>query len=223
MINLYDKIDCFVSPSKFLINQLGVMGYKTSDKFDYLPLFVENEESSTNGEYILYLGRIVPEKGVDDLIEAIIPHNDIKLVIAGGGAYKDKLALKVENLKLKNISLTGHISGNELRDMISNARFVVVPSRCYENAPLSIIESFSFGKPVIGSKIGGIPELIDDGKTGLLFDVKDVLGFSEKIRYLWDNQDVCFKMGQNAKAISLSRHAPKKHLDGILKIYERFA
>jgi len=121
------------------------------------------------GKYLLYFGRLSREKGIEMLIEAA---KDLKaqLKIAGIGPLYSKLLKSTE--QNTNIEILGFKSGKDLWQLIQGCSYVCVPSEWYENNPLSIIESFSLGKPVIGSKIGGIPELLEN-KRGFLFNVKD--------------------------------------------------
>ncbi len=97
--------------------------------------------------------------------------------------------------------------------------FVVVPSVCYENCPLSILESFALGKPVIASQIGGIPELVEDHKTGLLFKAGDAKNFAEKIEWLIKRPEEIARMGQKAQDVIKEKFNSEKHYDKLMKIY----
>lgn len=128
--------------------------------------------------YILYFGRISEEKGISTLLKAMEEFPDVHLKIAGTGPLLQGLSKN----KANNISFLGFKEGQELKDLISKATFVVVPSEWYENNPLTIIESMTLGTPVIGSNIGGIPELIKKNKTGFLFSPGNVGELKEAIR-----------------------------------------
>jgi glycosyltransferase involved in cell wall biosynthesis len=127
-------------------------------------------------KYLLFLGRISEEKGISTLINAV-SGLDISIKIAGTGPLLDELK-KQQN---EYIEFVGFKSGKELTRLIQNASFVVVPSEWYENNPLSVIEAMMLGTPVIGSNIGGIPELIINEKTGFLFDSKNAEDIRKKI------------------------------------------
>ena len=123
-----------------------------------------------NGFYFLYYGRLSYEKGLDTLINVFIKNPDIKLKIVGTGPLEQHLKSKTKKSNANNISFEGYKQGDELHNLIKESLSIIVPSEWYENNPMTIIESTSYGKPVIGARIGGIPEIIQDQKTGLIFD-----------------------------------------------------
>ena len=137
------------------------------DKCTYLYNFTPKVEdySSTKGDYIFFFGRISEEKGILTLLNAIKQVPDIKLKLAGTGPLLEQLKPQCP----PNAEFLGFKQGEELRELIHNASFVVVSSECYENNPMTIIESYMIGTPVIGSDLGGIPELIIENKTGYTF------------------------------------------------------
>ena len=100
---------------------------------------------------------------------------------------------------LGNVKFLGHLSGDRLNSVLRSASFVVLPSECYENAPMSVLEAFAYGKPVLGARIGGVPELIDDGTDGLLFESGNVDDLAEKIHYIIANKDKLPEMGKRAR------------------------
>lgn len=118
------------------------------------------------GRYLLYFGRLSPEKGIKNLITVCLKHK-IELIIAGDGPLR-RLVEKTSKAN-SNIQYVGKKGKKELKHLIENSSFIVVPSIWYENNPMSIIESFHLGKPVIGSNLGGIPELLNNGR-GIIFE-----------------------------------------------------
>ena len=135
--------------------------------------------------YMLYLGRLSEEKGIMTLLEAmrILPHIPLKVV--GTGPIEQKLHRKASS----NVEFLGFKCGEELKQLVENAYFTIVPSEWYENNPLSVIESLAVGTPVIGSHIGGIPELVDHDKNGFLFEAFHEKDLAQKIKFAW-NLDV---------------------------------
>lgn len=119
--------------------------------------------------YFLYFGRLSYEKGIETLVTSFAELSNCKLKIVGTGAKEKELKHYVAKNNLRNIDFLGYKTGQELVDIIRNAYFIVVPSEWYENNPMTIIEGYSSATPVIGARIGGIPEIIDDCKTGYLF------------------------------------------------------
>ena len=118
--------------------------------------------------YFLYYGRLSFEKGIPTLLSVFAKHPELELKVVGTGPLEEKL--KTEYKPCNNIKFIGYYSGKSLFELVRNARFVCVPSEWYENNPMTIIESYSLGSPVIGANIGGIPEIIEDGRTGFLFE-----------------------------------------------------
>jgi glycosyltransferase involved in cell wall biosynthesis len=192
----YNLISRFICPSCFIQKALIDGGYQES-KTTFMRNFSNMSVAKSvpaKKDYILFFGRLSPEKGLDTLLAAL--PNDVKLIIAGQGP----LSLKLEHNEHSNISFVGYKTGDELRKLIQEARFSVYPSRWYENCPLSVFESISCCTPVIGSNLGGIPELIDDGKTGLLFDANNPTDLKTKIENLYHNERLLNDMYNNCLA-----------------------
>lgn len=168
------------------------------------------------GNYFLYFGRISREKGLLTLLKAfqILPH--IQLKIVGDGELKNL----INNLKSPNVELLGYKSGIELENIISNASFIIVPSECYENNPMSIVESYSLSKPVIGSDIGGITEIIINGETGYLFHP----GNSEQLAQIVNNcskmsKDEYDKFSQNAFSFAQNNFTQEIYYENLINVY----
>ncbi len=220
IMHIYDLIDVFISPSMFLKNKLEEMGFK--GKIVHLPNFVDLEEYEPKYDWdersIVYFGRLSVEKGVNTLIEAM-RGIDITLKIIGDGPEGERLKDKVKRLSLNNVKFLGYMTGNALKDEIRKSMFVVLPSECYENNPRSIIEGFALGKAAIGSKIGGIPELIKDGETGYTFEPGNICALHSKISLLTNNDNKIGGMGRNARTFTASKHNKIVHFEKIIRIY----
>jgi len=142
--------------------------------YNFNPISPVTNINKSERKYFLYLGRLSYEKGLITLIMAFSRLKDLKLKIAGTGPQEIYLKDMVQKLGIDNIEFLGFKSGDELNSIISNASFNIVPSEWWENNPMSIIEANSVGLPVIGANVGGIPEIIIDGETGYLFEMKNV-------------------------------------------------
>ncbi len=214
-LRTYNLIDYFISPSKFLKDKIFEMNAGLpAEKFVVLHNFVD-ERSKTGGvkkPYVLYFGRITTEKGIGTLIEACsrLPH--IKFVFAGSGKLEEKLA------GIQNILYLGFKGGEELKKYISEALFSVLPSECYENCPLSVLESQMYGTPVIGARMGGIPELINEGSDGLLVNPADVEDLVEKINYLYFNQELLQKFSSRCIK-KINEFSIDKYIGTLIGIY----
>lgn len=172
---IYSRIDNIVCCSEFMKNKLDTNPV-FKNKTVVLHNFIDKIEpkKSEKEDYVLYFGRFAEEKGIETLIGA----KNTNFICAGSGPIEDKVnnANNLENIGFK--------TGNELEELIRKAKCTVYPSIWYENCPFSIMESIMYQTPVIASNIGGIPELIDNGKTGYLIPPNDSLALEEAINRL---------------------------------------
>jgi glycosyltransferase involved in cell wall biosynthesis len=171
MLNTYQgKLDKVVVPSRFFMEKFVEWGWPR-DKFTYIPNYVDSTRFKPRydgGSYFLYFGRLAREKGVGTLMRAAKTAG-VKLKIAGTGPIETELHALQAELQ-GDIEFLGYQSGDGLHTLIRDARAVVLPSEWYENAPMSVLESFALGTVVIGARIGGIPEMVIDGETGWTFE-----------------------------------------------------
>lgn len=172
-------------------------------------------------DYYLYVGRLSHEKGLKTLIDVFRSKPDLHLRIAGTGPLEEEITEYLDSANVKNITLTGFLSGDKLYSMIAQAKYIVVPSEWYENNPISVLEALSLGTPVIGSSIGGIPELVVDGETGFLFTPKDQedLGRVIDIAESLDRRSYALLVENGKKFIS-SNCSMDIHYDKLLNIYQ---
>ena len=132
----------------------------------------------------------------------------------------EMIKAEIRNHNLTNIDFLGFRKGEELFSYIRNASFILVPSEWYENNPLTIVEAYSAGKPVIGSNIGGIPELIIEGETGLLFGMGNSEEFEKKIRDAMElSDDKYLEMSESAYRFACTKFSEKNHYSELLNIY----
>ncbi len=180
--NTYALIDRIICCSAFMKEKLDT-NLIFRDKTVALHNFVADDlpQAREKRPYVLYFGRFAAEKGIDMLLAACRELPEVQFVFAGSGSMEGELA------GAPNVKYVGFQQGDALKKLIAEARFTVYPSVWYENCPLSVMESIASGTPVIGARIGGIPELIEDGKTGLLFESGNVQELTKQIRRLWDD------------------------------------
>jgi glycosyltransferase involved in cell wall biosynthesis len=221
VLHVYRRVDAFISPSQFLKYKIEEMGFR--GRIEYLPNFVEKEkyqpEAYTPGRSIAYFGRISKEKGISTLIDAV--HGlDLNLKIIGDGPIKDELFRRVEVRHQPNVQFLGYKNGADLVKEINSCQFVVLPSEWYENNPRSILEAFALGKPVIGSRVGGIPELIREGETGYVFAMGDPLELKKTILRLINSPEDIRRMGRNAMVVAESEFTASKHYERLMEIYK---
>jgi len=214
----WKAVSKFIAPSEFILEQHRRMGFDVS-KFQIVHNFVEADNFEPHyepGDYLFYFGRLSPEKGVEYLIQAAAIAKK-PLVIAGVGPSERYLKYLAEHWDV-DVTFAGFLSGKKLNEAIYGARIVVLPSVCYENAPLMVLEAFAAGKPVIGSNLGGITELLTED-VGMLFEPGNAYPIAEAIDEIWNDEPGLRKMGMNARKIALTKFSPKNHLDKVLKIY----
>jgi len=224
ILHIYDSIDVYISPSMFLKNKLEEMGF--THEIEYLPNFVDLGEYSPRYNWqqrsIVYFGRLSPEKGLSTLLEAVKDLN-VKLKIIGDGPIRQELEKKAVVERINNVIFVGYKSGQELKKEIQDAMATVTPSQCYENNPRSVIESFALGKPVIGARIGGIPELAKDGETGYTFKSGNVDDLRSKINLLIGSPDKVINMGKTARKLVEQHNNPEAHYQRLTQIYKMAA
>jgi glycosyltransferase involved in cell wall biosynthesis len=168
------NIDRFVVPSRFLLEKLVEWGFHR-ERFVHIPNFVDVERfnpASDPGRRFVYCGRLDELKGVETLVRAACAAH-VPVTLIGAGPLEAKLrALSAEHGG--DVVFTGHLTKEALASVIEQARAVIVPSECHENAPLALLEGYAAGRPVIGSRIAGIPELVREDETGVLYPAGDV-------------------------------------------------
>lgn len=217
-INPVLNIDKFIFVSNFSKNKHIEFNPSLASKSKVIYNFsnVENNTEKINrGKYFLYYGRLSREKGLINLIDTF-KNFDGLLLIAGRGPLLDQY----RDQKFDNIQFLGFKSGKELWDIVRNASFVILPSEWYENNPLTIIESFSLGKPVIGADIGGIPELINN-ENGFLFKASDSESLSEILKKAQSITDEEYhRMSLSVKDFAHKHFSEEAHFEELLNIYK---
>ena len=239
-MKLYRHVDFYIAPSKFLQNKFIEYGFNKEKILNLnnfncsVDCYAESiKEKDVKENYFMYLGRLSEEKGVMTLIDASIKifskerasngeENNYKLKIVGDGPLKDTMESYIISRGVEDrIELVGHKTHNEAIAMLKYCKFLVLPSKTYENFPYSILEAFAMGKPVIGSRIGGIPELVKNWDTGLLFDPGSHEMLALKINFLIKHPEKAEAMGQNAKEYITGDISARNHYLRLMEIYSR--
>jgi glycosyltransferase involved in cell wall biosynthesis len=214
----------FIAPSRFLAAKAAEFGMDAS-KIAYVPNFVDAEESAAegSGRVILYAGRLERVKGVRTLIHAFAQsdaRSSYELVIAGEGEDRAPLEDYASTHGEGRVRFTGHLSQAELNAFLDDSLFTVAPSEWYENAPLSVMEAAGRGRAVIVSDLGGLPELVKHGETGLVFRAGDVPALATAIDELAGDAPRAREMGQKARTFIRGTFSADRHYDQLLVIYE---
>jgi glycosyltransferase involved in cell wall biosynthesis len=219
--NPYTRVGRFIAPSSFMKRKLSEGGLPP-EKITVLPNFMDTSgygRSKEEGDYVVYFGRLSYEKGIDTLIRAFSGTELSRLVIAGEGPERKRLESLAAECDGRRVEFAGHLAGNGLRRLVASSKFVVLPSRWYENLPFSVMESMAAGKPVIASDIGGIPEMVEHGVTGLLFPPEDEERLEEAMRKLLSDPGLRIRMGEAARERAKRLYNSEVHYRGIIDIY----
>lgn len=163
-------------------------------------------------KYALYFGRFSEEKGIGTLIKVCKELPDVQFIFAGTGPLEDKVN------GVSNIKNVGFRKSAALEKLIREAQFSIYPSEWYENCPFSVMESQMYSTPVLGADIGGIPELIQVGKTGELFKSGNAEELKIKIQKLWDDEKLCEEYSENCKNINFD--TIDEYYEKIMKEYQ---
>jgi glycosyltransferase involved in cell wall biosynthesis len=220
----FDKyFDKIITVSKFG-QQMHQKSKSLFDKilhlYNFYPDLNQTEINTKKGNYILYFGRLSAEKGVETLFNAwLMKERKAQLKIVGTGELYEELNKK--SIGISSIEMLGFKSGDELNKLIKEASFIIVPSEWYENNPLTIIEAYANGKPVIGCNVGGIPEIINDGDTGFLFEMGSVDDLSDKITKAETiDEEEYYRLSTNARKFADEHFSEESHYNSLLSIYK---
>lgn len=216
----YNIIDHIITPSAFYKQKFEEFGV-SADRVTHIPNFLDRSYPDVfpidaEAPYYLYLGRLSHEKGIPTLIEAA-KATGIHLKIVGNGPLYEQLKAS----ETDRISLLGFKSGQELLDLVGNAKAVVLPSEWYENGPYSAIEALQVGRPLIGARIGGIPELIHN--NGFLFESGSTEDLCRAIRDMEALTPEAYEAACQASRNLFEDHYTKQaHLPLLNQVYKLF-
>jgi glycosyltransferase involved in cell wall biosynthesis len=219
-LHKYDTIRYFICPSMFSLTKHAEHGIPR-DKLLHIRNFVnftKQKPQYDDGRYALFVGRLSKEKGIHTLLAAV-ESLDVPVRIVGDGPLKAEYEGFIAEHKMKHVTLEGYKSGEDLKRLYENAAFLVIPSECYENAPMTVLEAYSYGKPAIGSRIGGIPEMIDHEKTGMLFAMGDAGRLTECIENLWKDKSLRRQMGHAAREKVEREFSSELHYEHLMELY----
>lgn len=209
----YKYIDKIICCSHFLKTKMD-SNPLFATKTIVLHNFTERVEwkQTEKKEYVLYFGRFSEEKGIGTLIEVCKSLPEVQFIFAGTGPLEETIN------GISNVKNVGFQKGEALEQLIREARFSIYPSEWYENCPFSVMESQMYGTPVLGARIGGIPELIEEGKTGELFTSGNADNLKAKIKELWENREKTAQYSTNCKNITFD--TIEEYVEKLMKIYK---
>ncbi len=218
-LKTYKKVDLFVCPSNFLENKLLSDKSFYKDKTVTIHNFIDKEKFADKGynqeQYIVYVGRLSKEKGIENIAETAKLLPDYRFIVAGSGPDEDILK------GIDNITLAGFLTGDKLTELMGKAKVLLLPSVCYENCPLSILEAHCMGVPVVTMNSGGMAELVKDGITGSLVNEPNPEGIADKLRQMFENDDYYQTVKSNCKKEKDNILSVESYADALIGEYEK--
>lgn len=191
------------------------------------PIFFKQEKKNKEEKRILFVGTVSFAKGMDILVEAarIVRNNfpEVKFDIVGLGneKYLSKIKKRINDLGLSSvINFHGFKNAEEIKEFHNKSQIFILPSRM-ENSPNAICEAMASGLPCIASRVGGIPSIIKDGHSGLLFETENFRELAEKIVKLLCNTSLSDELGKKARQIAFERNFPEEVEKQTVKVYRK--
>lgn len=214
------KVNRFIALTEFAKSKFVEAGFP-EDKIRVKPNFIEDpfkgmEILPDKQETALFVGRFSQEKGIDVLLNAW-DSIDYPLALAGDGPLFEKCVTDFESVE---IDFLGSQSSEQVHGLMSQARFLVMPSIWYEGFPMVLVEAFAHGVPVICSRLGGMAEIVTDSITGLHFEAGNVADLNDKIQWMIEHPSECAEMGRNARTEYLSKYTPEINYQQLMAIYQ---
>lgn len=214
-----DNVSIFACLTQFQRDRLLQIGIP-ADRLVIIPNMARIPDKAaltSNSKYVGFCGRLSPEKGISVLMEAARLCPDIPFVAAGRYEKTSGLTANVPD----NFKLLGHCDSESLASFYSQARFIALPSVCFEGFPTVLVDTMFTGKPVVCSNIGGLPEIVDDGFTGLLVQPGNAEDLAKKIRYLWEQPALCKKMGNAGRQKAVREYSQEKYYERLMGVYQK--
>jgi glycosyltransferase involved in cell wall biosynthesis len=215
----WDNVTLYVPPTEF-VKRRAVDAGLPAERIVVVPNMISAPDSGTeasgDGEYIAYAGRISPEKGIATLL-ASVRRTGLPVRLAGDYSGMPEI-VKTAPASAKFI---GHLNRNQLNGFYRDARFLVVPSVWFEPFGLVVAEAMSRGLPVIASKMGGLPEIVEDGVTGLLFEPGNAEDLAEKMQLLWGSPNMCRQMGMAGREKAIREYSEDVYYKRLMVVYKK--
>ena len=217
--SIVNNVDIFLVQSEFQ-KQKFVRNGIASDRIEILPGMIpamRPPEHISLGDSVTFVGRISPEKGIEQFIEAANLLPDIPFIVAG-----DHRQMRgIRDRSPVNVRWLGFLNGDQLRDLYMKSRIVVIPSCCYEGFPNVLVQTMVLGKPTICSAIGGLPEIVSNRETGLLFEPNNTKDLVEKISLIYFNPELCYEFGLTARKKAQQEYSCDMYYKRLMKAFIR--
>jgi glycosyltransferase involved in cell wall biosynthesis len=215
------KVGRYIALSQFSREKF-IQGGLSAEKIIVKPNFIHPDPRAKDGsgEFLLFVGRLSPEKGVTVLLQAIRQVAKLPVRIVGDGPLMEVSREYVEREHLTQVQFLGRLNKEETISQMKQARALIFPSECYENFPLVIAEAFACGLPVIASRHGAVQEMVEEGKSGLMFTPSHTEELAARLNRFWSQPEEAIEMGKFARSVFEARYTAAHNLELLLRVYQ---
>jgi len=215
------SVDAYVALSQFSRDYFVAAGLPP-EKVYVKPNFLTADPAPRSGlgDYALFVGRLSPEKGVLEMLHAWKHLSHIPLVVVGDGPLRDSVSRLVRESGRTHVEMLGQLGADDTRAQMKNARFLVFPSRWYEPFGMTLLEAAACGVPSVAARIGGVPELVAEGQTGLLFDPQNFKELAVKADWAWTHSAEMADMGSAARHLYRQKYTEDRNYELLMNIYQ---
>ena len=214
----HDNVNMMIVMTPFARGRLLQAGFR-EDQIAFVPNPASTKVTVTNpssGDYIAFAGRVSQEKGVDTFLAAAAQTPDVRFKVAGDGP----LMSEMQAIAPPNVEFLGRLGPSELGEFYGKSRIVVVPSVCFEQCPLVILEAMARGLPIVASRIGGLPDIVDEYVTGSLFEPGDAVALAHELRLLWDDPNLCNRLGAAGEQKIRRKYTEDAYFRNLMAVYQ---
>jgi len=217
-----NKVDLYIALTNFAKEKFMNCGIPC-EKIFVKPNFIDPDPGVKQniGTYVLFVGRLSLEKGLKTLLLSFREIRNIELQVAGAGPLLEWSRYFVLKNRIKNINILGKLNAQDVLKHMKNAKFLVFPSEWYEGFPMTILEAFATGTPVIASNLGAMAEIVEDGRTGLLFKPGDPQDLAAKVQWAWEHPEEMARMGRNARQEYEQKYTAERNYEMLMEIYQK--
>ena len=214
------SVNAYIALTQFSRNVFVNLGLPDK-KIHVKPNFLSHDpgQRSSPGSYALFVGRLSPEKGALEMLRTWLHLPHIPLVAVGDGPLYDDASEMVRRSGHTHIRLLGRMSAKDTQAQMKDARFLVFPSRWYEPFGMALLEAAASGVPAIAARIAGVPELVVENKTGLLFDLQKADGLAEKANWAWTHPAEMEAMGSAARQLYQRNFTAETNYESLINVY----
>jgi glycosyltransferase involved in cell wall biosynthesis len=214
----HDNVNVLIVMTAFAKRKLLQAGFR-EDQIAVVPNPASVKDTATNpsaGQYVAFAGRMSPEKGVDIFLGAAERMPNVPFKVAGDGPLLSEMMARAP----ANVEFLGRLGPDDLREFYGKSQFVVVPSVWFEQFPIVVLEAMARGLPVIASRIGGLPEIVEEGITGSLFEPGNPEDLVQQVRRLWEDPELCNRMGRAGRQKVIREYTEDAYYDNLMAVYQ---